>query len=110
VKNTDYINGKWRISPRARESGNYEYKNGDWYPKSNKKQKSKPQPPKKKMNCGAFPLGPIKEFCKIATLYVLSGALGISLAFNLVWYAEKRHLERQNLQLLETANESVIGE
>ena len=94
-----FANGKWKLSPRAQESGEYEYKNGDWYPKK-KQKKLKPQPPKKKMNCGAFPLGPIKEFCKMATLYILSGTLGVSLAFNLIWYLEKRHLEKQNLELL----------
>ena len=112
MKNTDYVNGKWRITPRAAESGDYVYKNGDWFPKKREKQKQKlkSQPPKKKMNCGAFPLGAIKEFCKMTTLYILSGALGISLAFNLIWFIEKNHLEQQNLQLLEAINESVIGE
>tara|TARA_B100000959_G_C14928355_1_gene602491 strand:- start:472 stop:792 length:321 start_codon:yes stop_codon:yes gene_type:complete len=102
VNKVNYTNGKWRLSPRTRESNDYEYKNGDWHPRQKeKKQKLKPQPLKKKMNCGAFPLGRIKEFCSIATLYILSGALGVSLAFNLIWYIEKRHLEQQNLELLE---------
>ena len=112
MKNTDYVNGKWRIAPRAAESGDYVYKNGDWFPRKREKQKQtlKSQTVRKKMHCGAFPLGKIKEFCKVATLYILSGTLGISLAFNLVWYVEKRHLERQNLQLLEAINESITGE
>jgi hypothetical protein len=112
MKNTNYVNGKWRITPRAAESGDYAYKNGDWYPKEKTKKEQKPKPYKKtkKMNCGAFPLGKIKEALKITTLYILSGTLGISLAFNVVWYIEKRHLEQQNLQLLEVVNEGVIDE
>ena len=39
------------------------------------------------------------------TLYILSGALGMSLAFNLIWYIEKRNTEKQNLELLEILQE-----
>ena len=103
MKNVRYANGKWEISAKAQESGNYEYHDGDWYPKTKKKQEPVPKQRKiKKMNCGAFPLGKIKEFCRVATLYILSGALGISLALNVFWYMEKRYLENQNLQLKET--------
>ena len=38
MKNANYIGGKWRITPKAKESRNFEYKNGDWYPKKEKKQ------------------------------------------------------------------------
>ena len=102
MKKVNFINGKWRLSAKARESGEFEYKDGDWHPK-NKKTKTNSNPPKKvkKMSCGAFPLGKIKEACKVATLYILSGTLGVSLAFNVIWYIEKRNAERQSLELLE---------
>lgn len=119
IKKIDFINGKWNLSPRARESGEFELRNGDWYPKSSKKQKPtslarvmspshKPKLKKKvkKMHCGAFPLGKIKEFCKTATLHLLSGALGISLAINIFLYMEKRTLEINNLKLLEALKQS----
>jgi hypothetical protein len=97
-----YVNGKWQLNARE-DASDYEYHDGDWHPKKKKKQKITPKPQKriKKMNCGAFPLGSIKEFCKTATLYLLSAALGMSLALNVFWYMENRSLERQNLQLLE---------
>lgn len=107
-KKVDFINGKWRLSPRARESGEFELRDGDWHPKPKKKQKQtlKPQTVRKKMSCGAFPLGKIKEFCKVATLYLLSGALGVSLAINVFLYMEKRASEINNLKLLEILKQS----
>ncbi len=111
-----YLNGKWQLNARENTS-DYEYHDGDWFPKSSKKQpsplaevmspslKHKPKKKVKKMQCGAFPLGRIKEFCKAATLYLLSAALGMSLALNVFWYMENRSLERQNLQLFEVLQE-----
>jgi len=102
----NFINGKWRLSAKARESGSFEYKDGDWFPKSKKKKKSQPKSTKtnKKMNCVGFPLGQIKEALKISLLYMLSGALGVSLAFNVVWCIEKTKLEQENLELLHLLN------
>ena len=105
-EDVSYINGKWRLTSKAKESGDYVYRNGDWHPVSKRQPKITPKTPKtpkkrKKMNCGAFPLGKIKEFCRVATLYLLSGALGVSLAFNVFWYLEKRELEQQNLEMLD---------
>jgi hypothetical protein len=102
-----YVNGKWQLNPLENPS-HYEYHEGDWFPKTVEKKKNTPKPQKKvkKMSCGTFPLGTIKEFCKVATLYILSGALGMSLALNVFWYMEKRTLELQNLQLLEIIQSS----
>ena len=99
----NFTNGKWRLSAQARESGDFEYRSGDWFPKEKKKSKAKPKLVKttKKMNCGFFPLDKIKEICQMTILYTLSGILGISLALNVIWYFEKRQLEQQNLELLE---------
>ena len=111
MKNTFFTNGKWRITPRAAESGNYEYKDGDWYPKKKKKQTQKlftPQTRKKKTMCGAFPLQTIKNGLAMAGMYIFSSVLGVSLAFNIFLYMQMRNLEQQNLQLLEVVNESVI--
>jgi hypothetical protein len=114
VKNADYIGGKWRISPKAMESQNYEYKNGDWHPKKKQKQKQqklfKPQARKKKTMCGSFPLQSIKDGLALAGMYAFSGILGISLAFNVFLYMQMRNLEEQNLQLLEVVSESVIDQ
>ena len=110
MKNADYINGKWRITPRAAESGNYEYKGGDWYPKKKKQTQTlfKSRTQKKKTMCGAFPLQSIKNILATASLYIFSSVLGISLAFNIFLYMQMKNLERQNLQLLEVVSESVI--
>ena len=111
MKNTFFINGKWRITPRAAESGNYEYKDGDWYPKKEKKQTQtlfKPQTQKKNM-CGSFPLQTIKNGLAMASMYIFSSVLGVSLAFNIFLYMQMKNLEQQNLRLLEVANESVIN-
>ncbi len=111
MKNADYIGGKWRITPKAKESRNFEYKNGDWYPKKKKKQTQKlfkPQTRKKKTMCGSFPLQTIKNGLAMAGMYIFSSVLGVSLAFNIFLYMQMRNLEQQNLQLLEVVNESVI--
>ena len=110
MKNTNYVNGKWRITPRAAESGDYEYKGGDWYPKKKKKQTQKlfePQTRKKNM-CGSFPLQTIKNGLAMAGMYIFSSVLGISLAFNIFLYMQMKNLEQQNLRLLEVVGESVI--
>ena len=110
MKNTDYVNGKWRITPRAAESGDYEYKGGDWYPKKKKEQTQKlfkPQTRKKNM-CSGFPLQTIKNGLAMAGMYIFSSVLGVSLAFNIFLYMQMKNLEQQNLQLLEVVNESVI--
>jgi hypothetical protein len=111
MKNANYIGGKWRIAPKARESRNYEYKDGDWHPKKKKKQTQKlfkPQTRKKKTMCGSFPLQSIKNILATAGMYIFSSVLGVSLAFNIFLYMQMRNLEQQNLQLLEVVNESVI--
>ena len=111
MKNADYIGGKWRITPKAKESRNFEYKNGDWYPKKKKKQTQKlfkPKTRKKKIMCGSFPLQTIKNGLAMAGMYIFSSVLGVSLAFNIFLYMQMRNLEQQNLQLLEVVNESVI--
>ena len=105
MSKVNYINGKWRLSPKARESGEFVYRDGDWYPETKKKTNPNPEKETKKMNCGTFPLGKIKETCRMLTLYILSGALGMSLAFNLIWYIEKRNTEKENLELLEILQE-----
>jgi hypothetical protein len=112
MKNANYVNGKWRITPRAQESGDYEYKRGDWYPKKKKKQTQKlfkPQTRKKNM-CGGFPLQSIKNILATVGLYIFSGILGISLAFNVFLYMQTKLLEQHNLQLLEVVGEGVIDE
>ena len=111
MKNANYANGKWRITPRAQESGDYEYKRGDWYPKKKKKQTQKlfkPQTRKKKNMCGSFPLQSIKNGLAMAGMYIFSGILGISLAFNVFLYMQTKLLEQHNLQLLEAVGEGVI--
>jgi hypothetical protein len=111
MKNADYIGGKWRITPKAKESRNFEYKNGDWYPKKKKKQTQKlfkSQTRKKKTMCGSFPLQTIKNGLAMAGMYIFSSVLGVSLAFNIFLYMQMKNLEQQNLQLLEVVNESVI--
>ena len=111
MKNANYIGGKWRITPKARESRNYEYKDGDWHPKKKKKQTQKlfkPQTQKKNM-CGSFPLQTIKNGLAMAGMYIFSSVLGVSLAFNIFLYMQMKNLEQQNLQLLEVVNESVIN-
>ncbi len=107
MSNVNFTNGKWRLSARARESGDFVYKDGDWFPKTKKKQKPQPKTPEtnKKMNCGAFPLGKIKEFLKITTIYAISSMLGVSLAVNVFLYLEVRALEINNLQLIEILKE-----
>jgi hypothetical protein len=111
VKNANYIGGKWRITPRARESQGYEYKDGDWYPKKEKEETQKlfkTQPRKKKNMCGAFPLQTIKNILATASVYVFSAILGISLAFNVFLYMQTKLLEQHNLKLLEVTGEGVI--
>ena len=113
MKKANYIGGKWRITAKARESQDYEYKDGDWHPKKKKKQTQKlfkPQTRKKKNMCGSFPLQSIKDGLALAGMYIFSGVLGISLAFNVFLYMQMRNLEQQNLQLLEVVNESVIDQ
>lgn len=112
VKNANYIGGKWRITPKARESQGYEYKDGDWYPKKEKEETQKlfkPLTRKKKNMCGSFPLQTIKNGLAMAGIYIFSSVLGVSLAFNIFLYMHMRDLEQQNLQLLEVTGESVIG-
>ena len=111
MKNANYIGGKWRITAKARESRNYEYKDGDWHPKKKKKQTQKlfkPQTRKKKNMCGSFPLQSIKNGLAMAGMYIFSGILGISLAFNVFLYMQTKLLEQHNLQLLEAVGEGVI--
>ena len=111
MKNANYIGGKWRITAKARESRNYEYKDGDWHPKKKKKQTQKlfkPQTRKKKTMCGSFPLQSIKNILTTAGMYIFSSVLGVSLAFNIFLYMHMKNLEQQNLQLLEVIDESVI--
>jgi len=110
MKNANFVNGKWRITSRAAESGNYVYKNGDWYPKEKKQTRTlfKLQTRKKKNMCGAFPLQSIKNILATAVLYIFSSILGISLAFNVFLYTQTRNLEQQNLRLLEVVDEGVI--
>jgi len=112
VKNADYIDGKWKITPRAQESGDYEYKGGDWYPKKKKKQTQKLFKPltQKKNMCGSFPLQTIKNGLAMVGMYVFSSILGISLAFNIFLYIQTKSLEQQNLQLLEVVNENVTDQ
>jgi hypothetical protein len=110
MKNANYVNGKWRITPRAQESGDYEYKGGDWYPKKKEKQTQtlfKLKTRKKNM-CGAFPLQTIKNILATASVYVFSAILGISLAFNVFLYMQTKLLEQHNLKLLEVTGEGVI--
>ena len=108
MKNANYINGKWRITPRAAESGDYEYKGGDWYPKKEKQTLFKSQTRKKKVMCGGFPLQSIKNILATGGLYIFSGILGFSLAFNIFLYMQTKLLEQHNLQLLEVVGEGVI--
>ena len=110
MKNANYVNGKWRITPRAQESGDYEYKGGDWYPKKKKKQTQKlfKLQTRKKNMCGVFPLQSIKNILASAGLYIFSSVLGISLAFNVFLYMQMKNLEQQNLELLEVTGEGVI--
>jgi hypothetical protein len=110
MKNANYVNGKWRITPRAQESGDYEYKGGDWYPKKKKKQTQtlfKLKTRKKNM-CGGFPLQSIKNILATASVYIFSAILGISLAFNVFLYMQTKLLEQHNLGLLEVTGEGVI--
>jgi hypothetical protein len=111
MENAEYIGGKWRITPKARESREFEYKDGDWYPKKKKKQaqqtlfESKPR--KKKTMCGSFPLQSIKNILATAGMYIFSSVLGVSLAFNIFLYMQMRNVEQQNLQLIEVINKEI---
>ena len=97
----NFVNGKWMLSPKAAESGDYVYHEGDWHHKEKKKSQKKSQPIKTKMNCVGFPLGKIKSTLEILSVYVISSVLGVSLAFNVFLYMKTRYLENQNLQLIE---------
>ena len=97
----NFVNGKWSLSAKAKESGDYVYHEGDWHYKERKKAQKKPQPTKNKMNCVGFPLGKIKSTLEILTAYVISSLWGVSLAFNIFFYIQFKNIEQQNLELIE---------
>ena len=97
----NFVNGKWMLSPKAAESGDYVYHEGDWHYKEKKKFQKKSQPTRKKMNCVGFPLEKIKSSLEVFGVYLVSSVLGVSLAFNVFLFMHTRSLENQNLQLIE---------
>ena len=101
----NFVNGKWSLSAKAKESGDYVYHEGDWHYKRSKKLQKKPQPTKKKMNCVGFPSGKIRSTLEVLGVYLVSSILGVSLAFNVFLFMHSRNLENQNLQLIEILNE-----
>ena len=97
----NFMNGKWSLSAKAKESGDYVYHEGDWHHKEKKKLQKKTQPTKKKMNCVGFPSGKIRSALETLGVYLVSSVLGVSLAFNVFLFMHTRDLENQNLQLIE---------
>ena len=101
----NFVNGKWSLSAKAKESGDYAYHEGDWHyrggKKLQKKIQKKSQPIKKKMNCVGFPSGKIRSTLEVLGVYLVSSVLGVSLAFNVFLFMHTRSLENQNLQLIE---------
>jgi len=97
----NFVNGKWSLSSKAKESGNYVYHEGDWHYREKKKYQKKLQPTKNKMNCVGFPSGKIKSTLEMLTAYAVSSLLGVSLALNIVFYIQSKNLEKQNLELIE---------
>jgi len=103
----NFVNGKWSLSAKAKESGDYVYHEGDWHYKGGKKLQKKSQPIKKKMNCVGFPSGKIRSTLEVLGVYLISSILGVSLAFNVFLFMHTRNLENQNLQLIELMDESA---
>ena len=100
----DFVNGKWMLSHKAKESGDYVFSNGDWHYKGREKSQKlqkKLQPTKKKMSCVGFPSGKIKSTLEVLGVYLVSSVLGVSLAFNVFLFMHTRNLENQNLELIE---------
>lgn len=97
----NFVNGKWSLSAKAKESGDYVYHEGDWHHKEKKKSQKKSQPTKKKMNCVGFPSGKIRSTLEVLGVYIISSVLGVSLAFNVFLFMQMRNVEQQNLQLIE---------